>query len=151
MATTQLSPHFTLAEFTTSTTASQCGIDNSPTAEARINLELLAKVMEEVRRICMGMPITITSGYRCPELNEACGGAEGSAHLTGKACDFILPAYGSPKSVCLQIEPYMYALGIDQLILEFGDWTHLAIAVPADEARCECLTIDNQGTRSGFG
>lgn len=150
MTTTQLSPHFTLQEFTISTTASQCGIDNSPTPEAMINLEQLAMVMEEVRKICGGYPVHITSGYRCPELNTACGGASDSAHMSGMACDFIVPDYGEPLDVCLAIEPYMAVLGIDQLIHEYNDWTHLAIAVPVEAARCETLTINNQGTASGF-
>jgi len=147
---TQLSPHFTLQEFTTSTTASQCGIDNTPTPEAMLNLEQLAMTMEQVRDICGGNPITITSGYRCDELNKACGGADNSAHKYGLACDFIIPAYGEAIDVCLAVEPHMKTLGIDQLIHEYNDWTHLAISVPVDAARCECLTINNQGTTSGF-
>jgi zinc D-Ala-D-Ala carboxypeptidase len=148
--TTPLSPHFTLEEFTVSTTAAQCGIDNTPTAEARLNLEQLAMVMEQVRKICSGAPITITSGYRCEELNKACGGASNSAHMTGMACDFIVPGFGTPLSVCKAVEPYMKALGIDQLIHEYNDWTHLAIAVPVDAARCQSLTINNSGTTTGF-
>ena len=34
MPTEQLSPHFTLAEFTYSQTASRMGLDNTPTPEA---------------------------------------------------------------------------------------------------------------------
>ena len=147
---TMLSPHFSLSEFTTSTTASQCGIDNTPTPEAMINLEQLAMVMEQVRDLCGGVPITITSGYRCEELNTACGGASNSAHKYGLACDFIVPGFGTPLDVCIAVEPYMKTLGIDQLIHEYNDWTHLAISVPVEAARCECLTINNQGTTSGF-
>ena len=35
----------------------------------------------------IGCPITITSGYRCPEHNAAVGGAEHSYHLLGQAAD----------------------------------------------------------------
>jgi zinc D-Ala-D-Ala carboxypeptidase len=154
---TQLTEHFALSEFTASTTAAQCGIENTPTPEAMINLEQLAMVMEEVRKICSGAPVIITSGYRCEELNTACGGAADSAHMYGLACDFLVPDFGSPLSVCKAVEPYMYSLGIDQLIHEAGqeagehdDWTHLAIAVPVEAARCECLTISASGCSEGF-
>jgi zinc D-Ala-D-Ala carboxypeptidase len=147
---TQLSEHFTLAEFTTSTTASQCGIDNTPTPEAMLNLEQLAATMEKVRNVCGSNPITITSGYRCDALNKACGGASNSAHMFGLACDFIVPAFGSPLNVCKAIEPHLKEWGIDQLIHEYNDWTHLAISVPVETARCECLTINNSGTSVGF-
>lgn len=150
MTTTQLSPHFTLQEFTISTTASQCGIDNTPTPEALLNLEQLAMTMEQVRDICGGNPVIITSGYRCPDLNTACGGASDSAHLYGLACDFVIPEYGEAINVCLAVEPYLKTLGIDQLIHEYNDWTHLAIAVPVEAARCECLTINNNGAFEGF-
>ena len=34
-----------------------------------------------------GLPIRITSGYRCPELNEEVGGVEDSYHMDGCAAD----------------------------------------------------------------
>jgi hypothetical protein len=42
--------------------------------------------------------------------------------------------------------PYIAVLAIDQLIHEFGTWVHLGRGVP----RGLTLTIDNNGTRSGF-
>jgi hypothetical protein len=38
-------------------------------------------------REIMGIPITITSGYRCSTHNKAVGGAPKSFHLQGKAAD----------------------------------------------------------------
>ena len=34
-----------------------------------------------------GLPIRVTSGYRCPELNEEVGGVEDSWHMDGCAAD----------------------------------------------------------------
>ena len=145
---TQLSEHFTLEEFTYSETAESCGIDNTPDDAVIANLTRLAGVMEEVRRICVDYPVTVTSGYRCLALNEAIGGATESAHLHGLGCDFIIPDYGSPHDVCLAIEPYIDVLGVDQLIWEYGDWVHLGLS--EGEPRCQCLTIDELGTSEGF-
>jgi zinc D-Ala-D-Ala carboxypeptidase len=148
MPTTQLSPHFTLAEFTYSETAARQGIPNQPDAAAMENLYRTADVMEKVRTICGNLPVTITSGYRGPQLNKAIGGATNSAHMYGLGADFIVPSFGDPLAVCKAIEPHLQELGIDQLIWEYSDWTHLGLSSGAP--RYQCLTIDNNGTRYGF-
>ena len=38
-------------------------------------------MLESIRKICGDNPVIISFGYRCPELNEAVGGASNSAHL----------------------------------------------------------------------
>jgi hypothetical protein len=150
MPTQQLSEHFTLAEFTYSQTASRMGLDNTPTEEAYVHLQQLAQVMEKVRDICGANPVQITSGYRSPAVNSATGGSSTSAHMSGLAADFIIPAFGTPLDVCHALEIYLDVLGIDQLIHEYDDWVHLAITVKIEDARCECLTINNNGTTTGF-
>jgi zinc D-Ala-D-Ala carboxypeptidase len=145
---TQLSEHFTLQEFTASDTAAMMGIDNTPTPEAHTNLELLAGVMEQVRTLLMDLPIIISSGYRCYELNVACGGADNSAHLSGLAADFTCPEFGTPLDICYALETFMPDLGIDQLIWEYEGWVHLGLT--AGDPRCQCLTINDSGTVEGF-
>src|SRR5260370_378354 len=120
-----LSPHFTLEEFTLSTTASQRGINNKPGPEIVAELTRLAQTMEEVRLALGAKPIVITSGYRCPALNAAVGGVADSAHLYGRACDFIVPGFGSPLLVCQALDLVIEELELDQLIHEYRDWVHL--------------------------
>ena len=64
-----LSPHFTLREFTRSATAERMRIDNS----LPVNLIPIAKFtmhkMELVREILGNNPVIITPGYRCKQLN----------------------------------------------------------------------------------
>ena len=61
----------------------KCGKGCLPSGGIDANLiEIL-----EVTREAVGEPIYITSGYRCPEHNRACGGASQSFHMTGKAAD----------------------------------------------------------------
>ena len=150
MPSAMLSPHFSLAEFTLSQTAARLGLSNQPDMEAYVHLQKLAAVMEVVRSLCGDVPVTITSGYRAPAVNKACGGASNSAHMSGLACDFIVPQFGDPLKICQTIEPHMQRLGIDQLIYEFGDWVHLGLCVRADDPRCQCLTINTTGTSVGF-
>ena len=83
---TMLSEHFSLEEMTRSGVALSRGIDNTPSPEAVENLRLLClNVLEPVRRRFGA--VRVTSGYRCPELNKAVGGAPLSQHLRGEAAD----------------------------------------------------------------
>jgi len=145
-----LSPHFALEEFICSTTAAQKGIDNTPTTAIVAELRRLADVMEKVRTLLHSTPVIITSGYRCPQLNAEVGGVSNSSHLYGQACDFIVPSYGSPETICKALQPHMEELKIDQLIYEFAQWVHLGIAARDATPRAQALIIDRSGTRGGF-
>lgn len=83
----KLSEHFTLEELTRSATAKARGIDNTPTERDKANLKRLAdQVLEPLRKMA-GVPIIVTSGYRCPKLNAAVGGEPTSQHMRGEAAD----------------------------------------------------------------
>jgi hypothetical protein len=137
---TQLSPHFTLEEMIASQEAARKGIDNTPTSEIVEHLRETCAQLETVRGILGDRPISISSGYRCPKLNEAIGGAKDSAHMSGYAVDFICPSFGGPLTVCQAIA----ASGIvyDQLIHEYGNWTHISFD---PRKRREALTIFHDG------
>jgi zinc D-Ala-D-Ala carboxypeptidase len=147
---TNLTPHFTLEEFTDSQTAARKGINNVPPVGSpeRRNLQRTAEVMERVRTILGDKPILISSGYRSPAVNAAVGGSKSSAHMSALAIDFSCPGFGTPLAICRKLHPEMKDLGVDQLIHEFGTWVHLGLTGGA--ARHMALTIDNRGTRSGF-
>lgn len=119
-----LTPHFTLEELTFSSTAERLLIDNTPPLDVVSRLTIAAYGMEQVRSI-LGKPIHIDSGYRCPALNKAVGGAKDSAHLDGYAVDFKCPDFGTP----LEIVTTLIASGIkfDQCIQE-GTWVHISFA-----------------------
>ena len=82
----QLSPNFSLEQFTRSDAAIKNGIANTPLPKHLKNLTHLAKCMEEVLAL-FGSTIEITSGYRNPEVNELVKGTT-SAHCLGHAADF---------------------------------------------------------------
>lgn len=147
---TQLTPHFSLAEMTDSQTAARKGIPNVPPvgSPSRANLQRLAETMEEIRTILLDKPILISSGYRSPDVNAAVGGSKNSAHMSGLACDFSCPGFGTPLEICKELQPHMKKLGVDQLIHEFGTWVHLGLSASAP--RHQAMTIDNKGTRHGF-
>jgi len=99
----------------------------------------------EPLRLFHGNPITILSGYRSPEVNEAIGGSSASQHmcLDGAATDLIIARYPNLDTINA-----IFRLGLpfDQLILEFGErgWVHVS---HGPRNRREVLSA----TRSGGG
>ena len=79
--------YFTLSELTHSDTAVSQRIDNTPLPLQEARLILLVRDVLDPIREHWGLPIRVTSGYRCPELNEEVGGVEDSYHLEGCAAD----------------------------------------------------------------
>jgi hypothetical protein len=148
---TAITEHFTLEEFTGSDKARILGIVNTPAPAVVANLRRLARFNELVRLELGGAAMVISSGYRCPALNRAVGGAGNSAHLDGLANDFTAPAFGTPMAICQKIEKSY--LQFDQLIYERSGsaiWVHLGIAAEGIKPRRQVLTIDSKGTRVGL-
>ena len=84
-----LTPHFALQEFIRSATARKHGIANNPPPEAVENLKLLCRHTLEPLREALGLPVVITSGYRCKALNNIIAHhSNRSQHMKGQAADF---------------------------------------------------------------
>lgn len=117
---TNLSKNFTLDELTTSDTAERLGISNKPDSIALDSLEQLAQKVLQPIRDQFGV-VDINSGYRCPALNKAIGGASQSQHIFGEAADIT----------CRAVDIFHLAQWIkdnlifDQLILE-PTWVHVS-------------------------
>jgi len=128
-----LSEHFSLPEFVVSQTAIRKGIDNTPPSQAIINLQQLCiHVLEPIRKE-LGV-VNVSSGYRCPKLNKAIGGAATSQHTEGKAADITV----SGKSVA-EVFEYVRKSGIDfdQMINEFdGAWLHISFNLGNNRREC---------------
>lgn len=83
----QLTKNFSVSEFARSKVADQLGIINDPAADCMIpQIKQTAELLQKIRDK-YGKPIYISSGYRCPELNDAVGGVWNSDHLSGNAAD----------------------------------------------------------------
>jgi len=140
----RISPHFQLSEFLRSESAARHGIDMTPNAAARLNLKRLCELVLEPLRAALG-PVHITSGYRPEQLNELIGGARGSAHLDGRAADIVVTGK-SPAEVAAWLAAS--GLPFDQVILEFGRWTHVAVPVGGEAHRRQALTAVHRAGRT---
>lgn len=137
-----LSPHFTLEEFTESQTAGRKGINNDPPSLLFQSLSKTAEGLEQVRTLLGDRPIRISSGYRSPALNKAVGGSASSQHVLGEAVDFTCPAFGTPRQIVAAI--VASKIPFDQVIQEFDGWVHISFST---RNRRQALIIDNGGTR----
>lgn len=122
--------YFTIGELTRSATASRLNIDNTPPPEAAAALIRLTESLLDPVRELRGGPLTVTSGYRCPALNRAVGGARNSHHMHGMAADITT---GNRVDNCRLFQAIMESnLEFTQLIDEKGfAWIHLSYD-PAD-------------------
>jgi zinc D-Ala-D-Ala carboxypeptidase len=132
----RLSKDFTLDEFVISQAAARIGFSNEPTPLIVDELSRLCITVLQPLRNALGMPIIISSGYRSPQLNSAIGGVMNSAHLYGRAADIIVPGM-APRHVCRRI--VSMGLPFDQLIEEFGAWTHVATPTLGEAPRRQQL------------
>jgi hypothetical protein len=119
----QVGKHFSLDEFTVSQEAARNGIDNTPTKEVIEAIEALCTQILDPLREHFGKPLVISSGYRSPKVNKLVGGVASSQHVLGEAADILVP--GVPVAdVVAKIRTLK--LPFDQLIDEFGKWTHVS-------------------------
>ena len=122
-----LSANFSLEELTKSQTATRKGIDNTPTPEHQDNLKSLCTHVLQPIRDHFDRVVTVSSGYRSPELCIAIGSKITSQHAKGQAADFEI--FGvSNKELADYINQN---LDYDQLILEYwkesdpnSGWVH---------------------------
>ena len=97
--TTKLSKNFNVNEF-------RCGLGSPCGCTTILIDEKLVEYLQKIRDH-FGKPITITSAYRCTSYNTKIGGAYGSRHTKGQACDFFIEGV-TP----LEIAQYAESIGI---------------------------------------
>jgi len=123
----KLSENFSLLELTKSQTAERKGIDNTPGTEHQENLKKLCENVLQPVRDHFEQVVSVSSGYRSPELCTAIGSKSTSQHARGEAADFEI--FGvSNKELANWIH---YNTNYDQLILEYwkesdpkSGWVH---------------------------
>lgn len=162
---TLLTPHFAEREFIESTTARKFGIDNRPTTEVVANLKRLCENTLEPLREVLGLPVVITSGYRCKALNDIITHhSHTSQHLYGQAADFYVgwgatlkgrgqsgpstgpESYSSPRELLIKAFRLIItheSIDFDQLIL-YPNFIHVSY-VSKETNRHNIMTAQGNG------
>ena len=136
--------YFSLCEMTKSDTARRLGIDNTPSDSIKKNLTLfIEKVLDPIRED-WGGPISVSSGYRCPELNAKVGGAKTSGHLYGFCAD--LQVKGDLRKFSNFVIEWMkeHKMKWDQIIWEKSGnitWLHFCWIGKDGKQRMKCFDI----------
>lgn len=126
-----ITQHFKYSELNHSGYAASNGMRNVAEGYAKQNQEWLAIVLEIVRHH-FNVPITITSGFRSAEVNEAVGGSSTSAHMLGSAADIVFEDVvkndAAQRQRALEVAQYLDQIGIlyDQIIW-YPSWIHIGM------------------------
>tara|TARA_R100000231_G_scaffold134931_2_gene108932 strand:+ start:1169 stop:1633 length:465 start_codon:yes stop_codon:yes gene_type:complete len=127
----KLSKNLSLNEVIKSNTATRLGILNTWTEAWELeNMKAVAENIFQPIRDHFGVPIGVSSGYRCKELNKAIGGSKYSQHMVGEAIDIDADIYGKVTNRAI-FNFVKDNLEWDQMIWEFGDdlepnWVHVS-------------------------
>ncbi len=118
-----ISKNFSYREFEESEVAEYHNIRNVITTfEVRDSVKALVLAVLQPLRDAVGLPLVVTSGYRCPELNRAVGGVPSSQHVKGEAADVAVRGM-TPRQLAVRVRDL--GLPFDQMILYPG-FVHLS-------------------------
>ena len=138
----KLSNNFYLDEFTKSATAERYDIPMFIKIDSLLyrNIKRLVTDVLQPLRTALG-PVVISSGYRPTDLNKLVCGIASSQHLTAQAVDLrVIGSTAMEVSQWLDVNNHKY----DQLILEYGYWTHVSIPECGAKPRQITLTAVKQ-------
>ena len=168
--TEKLSEHFTLEELVYSDTAKAKKIQNTPLPVHKKTLahtceyclEKIRALLNEKYKEYKGnkvkqVTIKVTSGYRCPKLNAAVGGAPTSQHVRGECADIeAVVIYTNGKREVLpfnvlyeDIKAWVKEgrLSVDQCIQEQNSagakWVHVSLKDQIKNSRGQFLKYNN--------
>lgn len=135
--------NFNQAELEYSYTANKFGIDNSIPPQYIQNAQELLNALQIIRD-ALGKPIKITSGYRCPRLNQIVGGVSNSSHMKAWAADIQVDGM-SAKNLYYWLAGFLIGSGMKfgQLIYEKSatkTWVHFSIRDDSGQ-RCQIKEI----------
>jgi len=117
MENTQLSKHFTLAEFVNADKYP----DNKPTMQHVVNMVYGCLMLLEPARLEVG-PIIVNSGFRNSRVNALVGGVANSQHLLGQAVDI------RPKDPAQfqRLVAFLKACEYTDQLLTASSWLHIS-------------------------
>lgn len=146
----KLTEHFSLEEFTIT---QHREIVNKLPPFLVPNAIATCEMLERIRKYLSDLagreiPMTLSSGYRCKQLNDAVGSRDTSDHIRAFAADWTAREFGTPYDLCMALAPRVDDLGIGQLIHEFGSWVHVGVPKPS-KAINRIITISRAGTFVG--
>ena len=133
----QLSENFTLEELTRTSKDSLQAINIEQATDDLSVLQNLADVAKKLLqpiRDFYGVPVTVTSGYRCKALNIAVGGSTTSQHSYGEAADIQIDGHSVDEIFAdIRSGKVVDLSNVGQVIIEKvggAKWIHISLMTP---------------------
>lgn len=137
-----ISKNFSYREFEESETAKARGITNVISSfEVRDAVRELTNTVLQPLRDAWGQPLHVNSGYRCPKLNAAVGGAATSQHTKGEAADIK-----AEHPIKLAQLAYDLGLPYDQMII-YPTFVHFSHKLHGEQRRQVLYNKSYKGRR----
>lgn len=137
-----ISKNFSYREFEESETAKARGITNVISSfEIRDAIRELTNTVLQPLRDAWSLPLHVNSGYRCPKLNAAVGGAATSQHTKGEAADIK-----AEHPVKLAQLAYDLGLPYDQMII-YPTFVHFSHKLHGEQRRQVLYNKSYKGRR----
>lgn len=137
-----ISKNFSYREFEESETAKARGITNVISSfEVRDAVRELTNTVLQPLRDAWGLPLHVNSGYRCPKLNAAVGGAATSQHIKGEAADIK-----AEHPIKLAQLAYDLGLPYDQMII-YPTFVHFSHKLHGEQRRQVLYNKSYKGRR----
>lgn len=148
----QLTDHYTLYQLTHTNHVDLLEQNRHITDEQISKLTTLGLLMEVASSI-LDVPLVVTSGYRCPELNSLVGSSIRSQHLFCEAADSIPKGMSVDEAFRkLRAAAKIGRIRFGQLIYEKAgregstEWLHLSLGTPyREKERCGQILTMNDG------
>ena len=149
----RLSKNFSLKELIKSETATRKGINNNPNEDNIENLQRLCDHVLQPVRDHFGKVVTVSSGYRSPDLCEAIGSSKNSQHAKGQAVDFEVFGLSNAELVKWISENCEF----DQMILEFHNldepnsgWVHCSYRADGENRKQILRAYKNESNKTCY-
>jgi hypothetical protein len=138
-----MTTHFTFEELTNSENHPTLVPQNRLDAQKYISSgDKLADLLEQVRDLFGGMPITVDSGFRNPALNTAVGSkAKSSAHLRFEAADIVPTNMSVANGFKLLVNNKDKLPNMRKAIIEMG-WIHIEVRTNSTQPQTFYTTSD---------
>lgn len=101
----RITSHFRVAEFAQH---ARHGFESEPYPARWVNSRLrpLCELLEQIREVCGGRAVRVTSGYRSPAYNRVIKGARASQHVQGRAADIVVAGLSARRVHDLVLAAY---------------------------------------------
>ena len=149
----KLTNNFSLSEMTRSQTATRRGINNNPSEDHMNNLKELCEKVSQPVRDHFKKVVSVSSGYRSPELCEAIGSSKTSQHAKGQAADFEIYGVSNAELVKWISDNCQF----DQMILEFHNldepnsgWVHCSYRADGENRKQILRAYKNDSNKTCY-